>query len=166
MLHPHIELRKGVVRTFRWMPVTVLRRHERTRPDAIARLVACLRRDMRDPHATPPTIPAVLVCYRSLAIIDGHHRYEALKTLGCTTVPAMLLDYQHPDIVLRSQSDQPITKADVIETAAGEGFMAPKQTAHLVRERGSDTLWPLPVLSPTCPVVVPRQDRSHAVDEL
>ena len=149
----HVKYNKEVINAFKWLPVHALRRHERTRPEAITALVKALHKTMRDPHATPPTIPAVLVCDQTYTIIDGHHRFEALKALGCAAVPAMLLNYKHPDIVLRSPSDILVTKDDVVDTALSSEFMEPKQTAHLVRELDSGLLLPLPVLSPTCPVV-------------
>ena len=155
-MYPHIRISQNLVKGFRWMPVDRLHRHERTAPAAIAALVEHIR-GRGGNNQTPPTIPAVLACDRSLAIIDGHHRFEALKALGLPYVPTLLIDYEHADIRLNPASGT-MTKADVVAVALDDRqLLEPKQTAHLVREMRSLAWLPLPVLSPICPIQPPKE---------
>ena len=38
-------------------------------------------------------ISSIIVCHESFVIIDGHHRYTALKELGVKKIPVTLINY-------------------------------------------------------------------------
>ena len=40
-------------------------------------------------------ISSIVCCHKSMLIVDGHHRYFALKELGLRMVPVTLIDYFH-----------------------------------------------------------------------
>ncbi len=151
----HLNVNPAVMRTFQWVPSARLRRHERTNPEALSNMIRHLHASLEDVNGTPPTVPALLVCDRTFTIIDGHHRFEAMKSLGFVDIPAMLLRYDHPDIILRSYSNESvITKSGVVHSGLSGSLMEPKQTSHLVRGNDGRDLYPLSVLSPTCPVML------------
>ena len=92
------------------------------------RLVEEIRRDgfLRRP---------VLVEAKQLVILDGHHRVEALRILGCTRVPVYLVDYDDPGIRLTTWQGavvQTVTKADVLDRGVRGDPFPPKTTRHRV----------------------------------
>ena len=77
----------------------------------------------------------ILVESRHLVILDGHHRYEALKRLGCTRVPAYLVDYEDDGIGLTTWPQakvKRVTKEEVVDRALRGDPFPPKTTRHLV----------------------------------
>jgi len=53
----------------------------------------------------------IAVDEETYVILDGHHRLQALKRLGCTKIPVVLVDYQSPEIkVLAQREGETITK--------------------------------------------------------
>lgn len=67
-------------------------------------------------------------------IIDGHHRAEALRLLGCKRIPACCVDYTCDKIGLKSNpEDVEITKDKVIEAALKNTPFKPKSTWHYIK---------------------------------
>ena len=53
-------------------------------------------------------ISSIVCCHESLLIIDGHHRYFALKELGFKKVPVTMIDYKSDNI--RTGKKNPLEK--------------------------------------------------------
>ena len=70
-----------------------LSHHEEVVPGLLGGLTEQIRRDGLLKHP-------IIVDEASLVILDGTHRVEALKALGCKRVPACLVDYHEPKIRL------------------------------------------------------------------
>lgn len=69
-------------------------------------------------------------------IIDGHHRAEALRLLGCKRIPACCVDYTCDEIGLKSNPENAkITKNKVIEAALKNSPFKPKSTWHYIKFR-------------------------------
>ncbi len=67
-------------------------------------------------------------------IIDGHHRVEALKSLGLTRAPASVVDYFDSRITVRSwRSGKVWDKRSVIRIATIGRLLEPKTTRHTIR---------------------------------
>lgn len=67
-------------------------------------------------------------------IIDGHHRAEALRLLGCKRIPACCVDYTCEKIGLKPNPiEAKITKDKVIEAALKNNPFKPKSTWHYIR---------------------------------
>ena len=60
-------------------------------------------------------ISSIIVCNESFVIIDGHHRYTALKELGVKKIPVTLINYFNKDI--RTTDNNSILKEDLIRNA-------------------------------------------------
>lgn len=106
--------------------LAALAAHEQTMPDHLAELTAEISRDgeLRQP---------IVVDRRSLVILDGHHRAAALRALGCTLIPAWLVDYRHPAVVvLPRRPDIPVTKEAVVHTGTSGRLFPPKTTRHVL----------------------------------
>ncbi|CAJ1366198.1 unnamed protein product [Effrenium voratum] len=93
-------------------------------------------------------LPAIIVDSQYDVVIDGHHRLELFKAAGLTIVPAVSVNYEHPDILVNPPGVRPdIAKEKVINRALRGETMEPKTTQHLVRSRGG-ALLPIIVLAP------------------
>jgi hypothetical protein len=73
-------------------------------------------------------IPSVLACNDSGVIIDGHHRYFALKEMGYEKIPVTFLNYQSKRITTHIDSD--ITKEQIISAATTRTLLPPKTSFH------------------------------------
>lgn len=111
------------------LPIELLRPHEQTSRRLVDRLAEEIRRDgfLRK---------AILVDKETLTILDGHHRIEALRKLGCKRVPCLLIDYLSPRILVEGGGGKKIPKEHVIEVGIMGRPMPPKTTRHLVSVGG------------------------------
>ena len=73
-------------------------------------------------------IPSILVCSTTKVLIDGHHRYHALKKLGIDLLPVTFLDYDSKKII--PHLDNSITKSQVLESATNGVLLKPKSSFH------------------------------------
>ncbi len=75
----------------------------------------------------------VLVDGLTGALLDGHHRVAALRSLGAGLVPAAVVDYSSPEIEVRPRRvDVPVSKALVRATARSGRLLPPKTTGHVL----------------------------------
>lgn len=109
---------------FDLLPTDRLRVHEEVRPEAMWELVGRIRRDGRVEQP-------ILVASDDWVILDGHHRFAALKALGARRVPAWIVEYDSDEIRLeRWEPGPPLAKREVVARAVrGEPF-PPKTTRH------------------------------------
>jgi hypothetical protein len=71
-------------------------------------------------------------------IIDGHHRFHALRQLSCKNIPVALINYDSDDIrVLAWNEEEQITKKTVLNAAFSGKKLPPKTSKHLVLVNGS-----------------------------
>lgn len=105
-----------------------LKSHEEIRPELLEKLVQEIKTDgyLRKP---------VLVEDRYFVILDGHHRFEALKELGCKRIPCYVVDYFDEAIYLTTwpgARHTNVKKEDVLKMAADGKLYPPKTTRHIV----------------------------------
>ena len=75
----------------------------------------------------------IVVDEATLLILDGHHRVEVLKRLGCKKVPAVLVDYWNPNIMVLSwKNDERTSKEIVLKAALSNIKLPPKTTKHMI----------------------------------
>lgn len=100
--------------------------HERVEPDRLTRLIEEIRRDgcLREP---------VLVDRGSLVILDGHHRVQALRTLGCRLVPVYLVDYRSTAVRVGPwRADVPVDKDSVVARGLAGTPYPPRTSRHVL----------------------------------
>lgn len=109
---------------FAIVPLADLREHEEIEPDRAAEV-------RRDIEARGVVDEPVLVARGSLVVLNGHHRFAALRALGAARVPVFLVDYQNGSVLLdRWSPGPPISKEDVLRTAREGRLYPPKTTRH------------------------------------
>ena len=114
---------------FHLIEAGLLKSHEETTEELLTRLAEEIRADgfLRKP---------ILVEDRFYVILDGHHRYEALKKLGCRLIPVYLVDYFDEAIYLTTwpgAKHTNITKDEVLENGRTGKLFPPKTTRHIVK---------------------------------
>lgn len=105
----------------------MLKEHEDSEPSYLKHLLEEIRSDgiLKRP---------ISVDKNTCVILDGHGRFNCLRMLGCTIIPAYLFDYQMPAIMVRSYGrGESITKEDVIRAGLTGSKMPPKSSMHMVR---------------------------------
>ena len=90
-------------------------------------------------------ISSIVCCHETLLIIDGHHRYFALKELGFNKVPVTLIDYKSNSI--RTGSKSPLEKQFIVEVGKSSKLLEPKSTEHAVFCNSSKSWEPIILLS-------------------
>ena len=119
---PSTQIRYAVVE------LAKLRGHERTQEPLLRKLVDRIRADgfLRRP---------VLVEAEHFVILDGHHRVEALRLLGCARVPVYLVDYGDPAIGVTTWPGAiiaTVTKEEIVDRGLRGNPFPPKTTRHIV----------------------------------
>lgn len=66
-------------------------------------------------------------------ILDGHHRYNTLKSLKIKKVPVFYVDYFDDKIILDSWNGKKLTKNDVVNKVSSGGIFPKKTTKHMIR---------------------------------
>ncbi|MEW6524127.1 MAG: ParB N-terminal domain-containing protein [Bacillota bacterium] len=116
----------GPVGTFALVDSTCLRPHEQVDEDRLERLAQEIARDgvLREP---------VLVDSRSLVILDGHHRVQVLRSLGCNMIPVYLVDYYSPAVQVRSwREGVRVDKDSVLQRGLSQTPFPPRTSRHTV----------------------------------
>lgn len=111
---------------FALIEIRRLHGHEHIRPALLRELTEQIRRDgvLKRP---------VLVADRDFVILDGHHRVEALRALGCKRVSVYLVDYDSDLVNLGTWPNAAVavvTKQDVIRRGLSNDLLPPKTTRH------------------------------------
>ncbi len=119
---------RGARLRIRLVLVDALRSHEGLDPGLLSQLRTVIEREgaIHEP---------ILVEETHLVILNGHHRYAALRDLGCLRIPAYVVDYFDPRIELRLWPGaivEKVTKEEVITRGMSGNLFPPKTTRHVV----------------------------------
>ena len=79
---------------------------------------------------------AIAVDRSTGVILDGHHRLNALRNLGCKRIPAVLVDYNSPIIQVLAWHKDKVNKQIVIEAGMTQNKLPPKTSKHIVTING------------------------------
>ncbi|MFA5076591.1 MAG: ParB N-terminal domain-containing protein [Patescibacteria group bacterium] len=111
-----------------YLPIKKLKPHERISTRRVQQLIKYI--NGRGLFTTP-----IIVEKNSKTILDGHHRVAALRLLGCSLVPAIMVDYrsQYIKVYLRhNHLPMELLKDLVIKTASNGVILPHKTTRHLL----------------------------------
>ncbi len=109
----------------KWIPINKLLEHEEIDPKE----VNIISKTLKNNKFTPIVVTKVPGKDRYV-ILDGHHRFNALKKTSATSVPCIVVDYKSVELGYWREDYKNVTKADVINSAiAGKKFPR-KTTKH------------------------------------
>ena len=92
------------------------------------------------------TVP-IAIEHSMLAIMDGHHRFNAAKLLNLARVPCVLMDYKKSGVTLRSwRSDWEVDVADIFLMVKTFKKLPIKTTRHLFNPSIKEIKIPLDLL--------------------
>lgn len=114
---------------FELLDVNLLHCHEEIQEGLLERTIEEIK---RDGYLKKP----VLVADHDFVILDGHHRFQALKMLGCRRIPAYVIDYFSDIVQLGTWPDavvKDVAKEEVIQRGLADNPFPPKTTRHVVR---------------------------------
>ena len=90
-------------------------------------------------------ISTILICSKSNMIIDGHHRYTALKELGYKKIPVTLINYFSDKII--TGKNETLLKKDIISNSQNNNLYKPKTTKHLIYCNENKKWFPITLIS-------------------
>ena len=90
-------------------------------------------------------ISTIIVCSESNLIIDGHHRYTALKELGYNKIPVTIINYFSNNII--TDDNDSLSKNKIISNSLNDNLLKPKTTKHLVYCNKNKSWFPITLLS-------------------
>ncbi len=114
---------------FELLDVELLHSHEEIRPELLERVMQEIK---EDGYVKKP----ILVADKVYVILDGHHRFEALRRLGCRRVPAYVIDYFSELVELTlwpTAKVKRVQKEDVVERGRAGLLYTPKTTRHTLK---------------------------------
>ena len=90
-------------------------------------------------------ISSIIICNESKLIIDGHHRYFAMKELGIKKIPVTMINY-FSDQIITDKNDS-LMKHDIIDNATAGNLYEPKSTNHLIYCEQKAEWYPITLIS-------------------
>lgn len=90
-------------------------------------------------------ISTILICSESNMIIDGHHRYTALKELGHSKIPVTLINYFSDKII--TDKEDSFSKKEIILNSKRKNLYDPKSTKHLIYCNNNKEWFPITLIS-------------------
>ena len=90
-------------------------------------------------------ISTILICSESNMIIDGHHRYTALKELGHSKIPVTLINYFSDKII--TDKEDSFSKKEIILNSRRKNLYDPKSTKHLIYCNNNKEWFPITLIS-------------------
>ena len=90
-------------------------------------------------------ISTILICRESNMIIDGHHRYTALKELGYSKIPVTLINYFSNKII--TDKEDSFSKKEIILNSKRKNLYDPKSTKHLIYCNNNKEWFPITLIS-------------------
>lgn len=95
-------------------------------------------------------ISTILICSKSNIIIDGHHRYTALKELGYKKAPVTLVNYFSDKIITNENNS--FSKNKIISNSKEGILYEPKSTKHLIFCNNKNEWYPITLISSWYPL--------------
>lgn len=94
-------------------------------------------------------IPSIICCYKTMIIVDGHHRYQTLLELGAKNIPVTLIDYDSDSLRTHPNKLSRLKKEDIVKAAFQNNLLPPKSTIHEIKTQ--DGSWkPIILISSLC----------------
>ncbi|MEB3861039.1 MAG: ParB N-terminal domain-containing protein [Desulfurococcales archaeon] len=105
------------------LPLDSLRPHEEILEDRVERI-------MRELEEKGVQERPILVDAKTMIILDGHHRTEALRRLGARRIAAVLVDYDSDLVTVGSWRPEIRVTKDLVRHAGLTGRLLPPRTSR------------------------------------
>ncbi len=129
MARAGVTSKEKVAVRFELLDINLVHCHEEIQPDLLEEVMEEIK---SDGYVKRP----ILVADGSWVILDGHHRCEALRRLGCRKIPAYVIDYFSDvvDLTLWPTAQvKHVSKEEVIAHGKADQPYTPKTTRHILR---------------------------------
>jgi hypothetical protein len=90
-------------------------------------------------------ISSIIVCDKTHMIVDGHHRYHALKKFGIKRIPVTFINYDSSYV--KAYFDDRILKNEIINKINQGLLFSPKSSKHVVWDSRKRKYMPILMLS-------------------
>ena len=106
------------------LDMNTLKEHEQVNPSRVEEILG----QLLDTQYIKP----IVVEKSEHVILDGHHRYNALKKLSARFIPAIVVDYEDKNVRLSYWREEykSLSKKDVINAALSGNKLPPKTSRH------------------------------------
>lgn len=135
-----IDFENDLIKDVRMIDIDLLNPHEKIIEEKKISLVKFIKS-----YESYYIISSIVCCHETLLVIDGHHRYFALKELGFKKVPVTLIDYKSDSI--RTGIMNPLDKKFIVDVGKSSTLLEPKSTEHAVYCNKSKNWEPIILLS-------------------
>jgi len=135
-----IDFENDLIKDVKMIDIDLLNPHEKIIEEKKISLVKFIKS-----YESYYIISSIVCCHESLLVIDGHHRYFALKELGFKKVPVTLIDYKSDSI--RTGIMNPLDKKFIVDVGKSSTLLEPKSTEHAVYCNKSKNWEPIILLS-------------------
>lgn len=88
---------------------------------------------------------SIIVCDETMIIVDGHHRYHALKHFGVKKIPVTFIKYNSPEI--KAYYDDRILKTEIVDMVNSGKILSPKSSKHVIWDCSKKVYLPVILLS-------------------
>ena len=135
-----IDFENDLIKDVKMIDIDLLNPHEKIIEEKKISLVKFIKS-----YESYYIISSIVCCHETLLVIDGHHRYFALKELGFKKVPVTLIDYKSDSI--RTGIMNPLNKKFIVDVGKSSTLLEPKSTEHAVYCNKSKNWEPIILLS-------------------
>lgn len=135
-----LDFKSEIVTSVQEVDIHLLRCHEQVvedRLDSFIKYLQALEGDL--------LISSIIVCNQSNIIIDGHHRYHALKYFGISRIPVTYIKYSSPEI--KAYQDDRLLKSEIIKIVNLGKLLPPKSSKHVIWDSRKKEYQPILLLS-------------------
>jgi hypothetical protein len=135
-----IDFPSDIVTSIQEVNIDILKCHEEVVEDRLNSLINYLKSLEVD-----ILISSIIVCDKTMMIVDGHHRYHAFKFFGIKKIPVTFINYNSSSI--KAYFDDRLLKSEIISIVNQGKLLSPKSTKHVIWDNKSKTLKPLILIS-------------------
>lgn len=129
-----------IVSSLQEVDIDILKCHEEVVEDRLHSFIDYLKTLEDD-----VLIASIIVCDETNIIVDGHHRYHALKYLGFNKIAVTFIKYNSPEI--KAYFDDRILKNQIIDIVKSGKLLSPKSSKHVIWDKVSEKYMPILLLS-------------------
>ncbi|HID25677.1 MAG TPA: hypothetical protein EYP23_04355 [Thermoplasmata archaeon] len=106
--------------------INMLKEHEKIDPKRFKELKEEITKDgfLKKP---------IVADKKTLVVLDGHHRLNVLRDLGLSRIPVVLIDYNNPNVIVKTwKGEGELNKEDIINAALSGNLFGPRTSKHMV----------------------------------